>query len=61
MRFMVEYKDYKTKEESWGFRQKMCNEEMFRYATKPPRWIQSPNWPIVNGNIHIVEQKIHFG
>ncbi len=23
--------------------------EMFRYAGKPPRWVQSPNWPIREG------------
>jgi len=23
--------------------------ELFRYDSKPPKWIQSPEWPIVNG------------
>jgi hypothetical protein len=35
--------------------------EMFRYATKPPCWIQSPEWPILNGRplVFLCQQDIN--
>ncbi len=36
----------KTKKKSW-IKNKI--KEMFKYDTKPPRWIQDPEWPIIDG------------
>lgn len=36
----------KTKQIAWG---KARIKELFRYDKTYPRWIQSPEWPIVNG------------
>ena len=36
----------KTKKKLW-IKNKI--KEMFKYDTKPPRWIQDPEWPIIDG------------
>lgn len=36
----------KTKQIAWG---KARIKELFRYEKTYPRWVQSPEWPIVNG------------
>jgi hypothetical protein len=48
--------DIKTR----GQRVKWCKDrlkEMFRYDKSPPRWIQPPKWPIVNGKPLVFKRK----
>jgi len=48
---LIDAQDRQKKELRDWIRKRLL--ELFRYRVKPPRWIQSPNWPI-NDNVPLV-------